>query len=265
MTDLTIIKQNGGAYIDSREVAELIGKRHDNLLRDIAGYLEIIKNSNVLKVEGINYFAESTYTDSRGREKPCYLLSKLGCELCANKLIGEKGVIFTAAYVARFNEMEAAERAELEARAAMPAPRLGEYNACARIIVRNLKDLGATPEQIVAFLKGVYEPLGITVSVVGEAEFAPLMLTAKQIAELIGIYSTNGKPHYQAVSCILNENLFIGEDHKIEVTTEYCDHIGISVRYDEHAVKAVMDWLLEYGFPEEVYGFGRTYTIRYRN
>ncbi len=38
MQDLTLIRQDGGCYIDSREVAELIGKRHDNLLRDIMGY-----------------------------------------------------------------------------------------------------------------------------------------------------------------------------------------------------------------------------------
>jgi phage regulator Rha-like protein len=41
--ELTIIKQNGGAYIDNREVAEAIGKRHDNLLRDIDGYVWILK------------------------------------------------------------------------------------------------------------------------------------------------------------------------------------------------------------------------------
>jgi len=46
MYDLTIIKQDGGMYIDSRDVAEVIGKRHDNLLRDIAGYLKIMRKTN---------------------------------------------------------------------------------------------------------------------------------------------------------------------------------------------------------------------------
>ena len=32
MYDLTIIKRNGGAYINSREVAAIIGKRHNDLL-----------------------------------------------------------------------------------------------------------------------------------------------------------------------------------------------------------------------------------------
>ena len=47
---------------------------------------------------------------------PCYLISKMGCEVIGNKLTGEKGILFTVAYVTKFNAMEAAERAELESR-----------------------------------------------------------------------------------------------------------------------------------------------------
>jgi Rha family phage regulatory protein len=118
MNELTIIRQNGGAYIDSREVAEYIGKDHNHLLRDIRGYIAIIeRNFNASKVGRIDFFLDSTYVDNRGREKPCYLLTKMACELVANKLIGEKGVLFTIAYVKRFNELE---RAEFERQAATP-------------------------------------------------------------------------------------------------------------------------------------------------
>jgi phage regulator Rha-like protein len=43
MNDLEIKKVNGGAYIDSRQVAEAIGKNHKDLLRDIRGYVGIIE------------------------------------------------------------------------------------------------------------------------------------------------------------------------------------------------------------------------------
>ncbi len=112
MNGLTIIKQNGGKYIDSREVAEAIGKRHDNLLRDIDGYLKTLEKSNALKIEGVNFFIKSNYRDAKSEVRPCYLLSKMGCEMVANKLTGEKGVLFTAAYVAKFNEMETQEKME---------------------------------------------------------------------------------------------------------------------------------------------------------
>jgi hypothetical protein len=180
--------------------------------------------------------------------------------------------MFTVAYVSRFNELEAAERAELESRALMPAPRLGEYNACARIVIRTLRELGTMPEDVILFLQGLYRPLGINIDVVAVTEMdalndpaqrEPQYYTAKQIAELLGIYSINGNPHAQAVSCIINENLFISEDNKTIVTFDCGDHIGISVRYDEYAFKAVKDWIIDWSFPEEVYGFERTYRVRY--
>jgi len=82
MYDLNITIKDGGKCIDSREVAEFIGKNHKNLLRDIRGYISIIGRANGLNLAPIKFFVESSYIDSRGREKPCYLLSKLGCELC---------------------------------------------------------------------------------------------------------------------------------------------------------------------------------------
>jgi len=263
MYDLTIIKQNGGAYIDSREVAELIGKRHHHLLRDIGGYIKIMRESIETNFGFNDFFLESSYVDGIGRTLPCYLISKMGCEVVANKLTGEKGVLFTIAFVTKFNEMERRERAELEARAVQNTPRLGEYNAAARIIVRALQNMGAASERIVEFLKGLYEPFGISVTADDEFSDVPQTYTAKQIAKMYGVYSLTGNPHYQAVACILNENIFIGEEHKTVVTSDYGNHIGVSVRYDEHAAKAVGEWLAETGCPKEIYGFDRTYYVIY--
>ncbi|HEL5688543.1 TPA: phage antirepressor KilAC domain-containing protein, partial [Clostridioides difficile] len=52
------------------------------------------------------YFIKSTYLDSKNESRPCYNVTKLGCDFLANKFTGEKGIIFTARYVRRFNEME---------------------------------------------------------------------------------------------------------------------------------------------------------------
>ena len=53
-----------------------------------------------------DYFIPSVYKDNSGKKNKCYLVTKLGCDFLANKFMGEKGVIFTAKYVKRFNEME---------------------------------------------------------------------------------------------------------------------------------------------------------------
>jgi Rha family phage regulatory protein len=89
--------------IDSREVAEMIEVRHDNLVKKIRNYQQILDSS---KLRSQDFFVPSTYINSQNKEQPCYLLTKKGCEMVANKLTGEKGVIFTAKYVNRFEEME---------------------------------------------------------------------------------------------------------------------------------------------------------------
>mgnify|MGYP001331079696 FL=1 len=89
--------------IDSREVAEMIDMRHDNLMKKIRNYQRILDSS---KLRSQDFFVPSTYVNNQNKEQPCYLLTKKGCEMVANKLTGEKGVIFTAKYVNRFEEME---------------------------------------------------------------------------------------------------------------------------------------------------------------
>lgn len=105
-------KNNQLATIDSREVAEMLGKEHSELLKEIEGRKD---NKNVGIIPTLekgnfhlsNYFIPSTYR-SGTREYKCYLVTKMGCELLGNKQQGEKGILFTAKYVERFNEMEQA-------------------------------------------------------------------------------------------------------------------------------------------------------------
>ncbi|EGT5454524.1 phage antirepressor KilAC domain-containing protein [Clostridioides difficile] len=104
MSNLTIINQNNQFLVESREVAELIEKKHDNLLRDIRGYKKILEDSSNLRSQ--DFFIESTYINTQNKIQPCYLLTKKGCDMVANKMTGEKGIIFTAIYVTKFEEME---------------------------------------------------------------------------------------------------------------------------------------------------------------
>ena len=103
-------KNNQLATIDSREVAEMLGKEHSELLKEIEGRKD---NKNVGIIPTLekgnfhlsNYFIPSTYR-SGTREYKCYLVTKMGCELLGNKQQGEKGILFTARYVNKFNKME---------------------------------------------------------------------------------------------------------------------------------------------------------------
>lgn len=104
MKELVIINHNGVNTTDSRNVAEMVGKNHKELMRDIRTYLNVISTS--AKLRPLDFFIENTYKDKKGEIRPCYLLTKQGCEMVANKMTGEKGILFTAEYVQAFNNME---------------------------------------------------------------------------------------------------------------------------------------------------------------
>ena len=245
MNELTIIKQNGGAYIDSREVADAIGKDHRHLLRDIRGYIKILAKVDLTKVGEINFFLENSYVDASGRTYPCFLLSKMGCELVANKLIGEKGVMFTAAYVTKFNEMEAAEReAEIKSYA---RPRLNEFNYAVRNVLSGMSYCCSQPSRVMNFLQGVYEPLGVEVLPYYEDDYHGYY-TATEIARMIGLYSDTGRPHGHAVSAIISK---LGKWAHHAIVIPY-GVVGAVLRYDWSIVERVRAWVKENNDPGEI-------------
>lgn len=150
--------------ISSLEVAEMVEKRHRDLVRDIKKYSKYIEESNnelgarkiaqsskedelgqlkieptseksnavkndvvkdnALKIEAVKdnerknarveygfidldeFWTDSTYLDKKGESRPCYNITKKGCEFIAHKCTGKKGVVFTARYINKFHELE---------------------------------------------------------------------------------------------------------------------------------------------------------------
>lgn len=107
--------ENSKITISSMDVADMLGIRHSEILKKLDG---TTKPDGTVKQVGIipvltkgnfplsDYFILSSYKDNSGKENKCYLVTKLGCDFLANKFTGEKGILFTAKYVKRFDEME---------------------------------------------------------------------------------------------------------------------------------------------------------------
>lgn len=89
--------------ITSMEVAEMVGKSHNELLKDIRRYISQFGEG---KIPHTDFFNLSEYTSSQNKKVPCYMVTKKGCEFIAHKLTGTKGTEFTAKYINRFHEME---------------------------------------------------------------------------------------------------------------------------------------------------------------
>lgn len=104
MEQLQVFEKNGELYTDSRDVAAMTDKRHDHLIRDIESYKEVILQNPNLGI--VDFFLESTYLANNNNRYKHYLLTKKGCDMVANKMTGEKGILFTAMYVDQFHKME---------------------------------------------------------------------------------------------------------------------------------------------------------------
>ena len=126
--------------IDSREVARMMEKDH----REILDYIEGNKNRKIISIAEVllrqdvpvsDYFIESSYLNNNVKGK-CYLVTKKGCELLGNKQTGEKGILFSLAYVERFNAMEK----ELKSKSVHKYPDLAREDELILSVVK-----GATP------------------------------------------------------------------------------------------------------------------------
>jgi len=253
---------NDSKYISSREIADIIEKPHNDLMK-------IIRKNIIFLIEGnfsLNeFFIESSYIDSIGRSLPCFLLTKMGCELIANKLTGRKGTLFTATYVKRFNQMELTERFKLAdnaARSLQQENHINDINIYTQIVVSAMNTLGATQKQIKRFFNDVCDQFGYTKSN-NDFNQKKNWFNATTIAEICGIYSINGFPHNKAVACILNEILYIGDEHKRIEVNYFGSRIGTRVFYDKYAMLEILQWILDLKLPRKIQGYKRNYNIRY--
>ena len=181
----------GKKVIDSREVAEMVGRSHKELLRTINTYIGYLKEGEVVgeNPSGVNrqrnfapsdFFIESTYLNSQNHEMPNFLITKKGCDMIANKLTGKKGVLFTAAYVTAFEEM--AE--QLKADHVPPRVSPGGVAQLINVTRRIMMDCGDTPQDIRKMETDMLETWRI-----------PVPLTLQQPAQL-NLFSTE----YQAIA-----------------------------------------------------------------
>ncbi|MBA5724606.1 Rha family transcriptional regulator [Candidatus Liberibacter sp.] len=92
--------------MSSREIANLTGKRHDNVMRDIEEMLENLEVSH-LKSEAADF--ESKYKDVQGKSRKCYHLPKRETLI----LVSGYDVNLRAKIIDRWAELEAEKRQQI--------------------------------------------------------------------------------------------------------------------------------------------------------
>ena len=96
-----------GAFADAHDiaransllVAQMFGKRHDNVLRDIEN-LDCSEKFRLLN------FEESSYRNEQGKRQPCIDMTRDGFTFLVMGYRGKKAAAYKEAYIERFNQME---------------------------------------------------------------------------------------------------------------------------------------------------------------
>lgn len=105
-TEIKIQSIDGHPRVTSLQVAEHFGRRHDNVLRDIAG---LLSDLNSLEVEGVRKdllnFEEISVPDSYGRQQPAYSMTKDGFTLLVMGYTGPDALKLKVLYINEFNRM----------------------------------------------------------------------------------------------------------------------------------------------------------------
>lgn len=159
MNGLKVQDFHGKQVIDSRDVAQMVERNHNELMKSIRLYAQYLNEGEIPLVD---FFIESSYVDSKGQSRPNYLITKKGCDMIANKTTGKKGVLFTAAYVSAFEEM----------RQALTAPRspalpdgvtFSSAVGFMRLTRRVMLDMGASPFDVGMMIKQTCEAISFPV------------------------------------------------------------------------------------------------------
>lgn len=227
--------------ISSIEVAEMVGKGHKELLRDIRRYVSQLAES---KIALGDFFTESTYKDANNQSRPCFNVTKKGCEFIAHKLTGQKGTEFTARYINRFHEMENVIRDGIPEK---KKEKLSSVNQMAKNISGLLGKAGVDVKFIAAEVVRIYTDNGYPVH-------SPIITEDKKlwdctsIAKELGIVSVSGKPHDKAVAAII-QKLDLFTDEVVRTAYSRNGHDGITVQYKKSVFTKVREWLEENRYP----------------
>ena len=211
MKTISIYKEQSEQTMTSLEIAELTGKQHKNLMRDIRK-MEIAWE----KVQGLKFELSSrTYQLPNGgtKEVPCYVLTKTECLYIATKFNDEA----RARLVLRWQELELREQ-ERRQQLALPSPK---------------KILALADEIIGEGLRMVNEPAEDT-------------LTATQVAKTFNMstYDFNAVLRDMGIQYRRHGRWNICEELEGRGLTAVRTHVSYSLK-GEKKIRTYMTWTLD--------------------
>lgn len=146
---------------------------------------------------------------------------------------------------------------------------LSSANMLVKTVSGIFKDAGVSPLYIAAEAKRLYKEqadIDINIPLITDSTM-PKLYDCTEIAKEIGIMSTNGNPHIQAVSAILSK-IDIASSEIVTTAFSRNGHDDVTIQYKPSVYEKVKDWLQENNYPEKIpyvnsKGAYKTYSVVY--
>lgn len=126
-----------------------------------------------------------------------------------------------------------------------PKKNLSSANMLVKTVSGIFKDAGVSPLFIAAEAKRLYKEqadIDIHIPLITDKETMPKLYDCTEIAKELGIYSTSGNPHNQAVSAIIKK-LHIPESEILTTAFSRNGHDDVTVQYKPSVLEDVKLWL----------------------
>lgn len=134
-------------------------------------------------------------------------------------------------------------------------------NEAANIIIPIVEAVGMEPIHKSYLLRQLYDKAGIEIPMIRVEQDAKLF-DKTMIAEQLGVYSANGKPHAQAIGAIIKK-LDIDNSNIVLTAFTKQGHTGTDYQYKDAVLQQVHQWLEDNNYPNKINDANKSYKVNY--
>lgn len=134
-------------------------------------------------------------------------------------------------------------------------------NEAANIIIPIVEAVGMEPIHKSYLLRQLYDKAGIEIPMIRVEQDAKLF-DKTMIAEQLGVYSANEKPHAQAIGAIIKK-LDIDNSNIVLTAFTKQGHTGTDYQYKAIVLQQVRKWLEDNNYPNKINDDNKIYKVSY--
>lgn len=138
---------------------------------------------------------------------------------------------------------------------------LSVVNETLKMVMDRIDKLPVAEESKILVMKGILKKAGVDIPIDIAAE--QKYYDTKQIGREVGIYSSSGKPHSQAINAILS-NIEILDTEKKDVWESNGSWQGTVTKYTKDVINKVRKWVSDNNFPIEIKNKKKTFYVEYK-